>query len=358
MKTNMLPGYTDAMERFRIENLSGDLIPGRVVSAHRERYVVHTADGELDAEITGNMRFAARSAENFPAVGDWVALMVYEGGLGIIHAIFPRSSLLKRRAAGQASGIQVIAANIDYALLLQAVDRDFSPNRLERYLTLCRTAGIEPVIVLTKTDLVTPEEAELLKQRTEQRIPGIPLILLSNQTREGYAALQEYLRPGTTCCMLGSSGAGKSTLVNTLLGKDLMRTDAIGKAAGRGKHVTTHRELIALEKGAFLIDNPGMREVGIAEDGTGIESVFGNIASLSRECRFKDCTHTSETGCAVTEALERGDLDRDSYDNYLKLEKEKEHFESSAEERKRKERIFGKILKDYQKKNLKNKNNP
>ncbi len=356
MTNNPLPGFTDAMEKFRIENMSGDLTPGRVVAAHRERYVVHTADGELDAEITGNMRFAARSGEDFPAVGDWVALMVYEGGLAIIHAIFPRSSLLKRRAAGQASGIQVIAANIDYALLLQAVDRDFSPNRLERYLTLCRTAGIEPVIVLTKTDLITPAEAQLLKMKTEQRIPGIPIILLSNQTREGYAALQEYLTPGTTCCMLGSSGTGKSTLVNTLSGKELMRTDAIGKAAGRGKHVTTHRELIALEGGAFLIDNPGMREVGISDDGTGIASVFGSIASLSGMCRFKDCTHTSETGCAVTEALEKGELEQDVYDNYIRLEKEKEHFETSAEERKRKERIFGKILKDYQKRDLKNKN--
>jgi ribosome biogenesis GTPase len=310
---------------------------------------VWTEKGELEAEIIGNMRFTAKSREDFPAVGDWVSLIVYDGESAIIHQVFPRYSILKRQAIGQFGEIQIIATNIDFAFLVQAADRDFNINRLERYLTICNTSGVKPVIVLTKTDLIDEPALKNIIESIKARIGHVPVLAISNETREGYEAVNALIEKGKTYCMLGSSGVGKSSLVNNLSGKTLMRTDAISQSTHKGRHVTTNRGLVVLENGGILIDNPGMREVGIADAGSGLEITFDLIFQLSRDCKFKDCTHTSEVGCAVLEAVENGEIDHASYENYQKMGREKAHFEATIAEKRKRDKEFGKIMKNYKK---------
>jgi ribosome biogenesis GTPase len=342
-------GYNNELEESRIEHKLDSFDIGRVIAEHKERYIVKTAGGECEAEITGNMRFTAKSREDFPAVGDWVAITAYDAEFAVIHKILPRFSIIKRQAVGQFGEIQIIAANIDYAFLVQAVDRDFNINRLERYLTICNTSGVKPVIILSKTDLIDEPKLNEILSSIKARIKDIPVFAISNETQNGYKALSEFVEKGKTYCMLGSSGVGKSTLLNNLSGRTIMRTDAISESTNKGRHVTSHRELIILESGGILIDNPGMREVGIADTAGGLEITFDAIVRAAKNCKFGDCTHMNEAGCGVLEAVEKGAIDRASYENYLKMEREKAHFESTVAERRKKDKEFGKIMKNYKK---------
>lgn len=342
-------GYNDEIENFRMEHNLENFEIGRVISEHRERYIIKTINGEFEAEITGNMRFNAKNRADFPAVGDWVTLTTYESDFAIIHNILPRFSTIKRQAIGQFGEVQIIATNIDYAFLVQAVDRDFNINRLERYLTICNSSKVKPIIILTKTDLIDEIQINEIVNSIKIRIKNVPIIPISNETKKGYEAINTIIEKGKTYCMLGSSGVGKSTLLNNLSGKMLMRTDAISLSTNKGKHVTSHRELIILENGGILIDNPGMREVGIADTASGLETTFDRIGRLSGNCRFKDCTHTNEKGCSVLEAVEKGEIDKASYENYLKMEREKAHFESTLEEKRKKDKDFGKMVKTFKK---------
>jgi len=348
-------GYNDKLEKLRIENNLKDFEIGRVISEHKERYFVKTEKGELEAEITGNLRFSAKSREDFPAVGDWVALTIYDSDFSIIHKILPRFSIISRQTVGQFGEIQIIATNIDYAFLVQTVDRDYNVNRLERYLTMCYSSKVSPIIVLTKTDLINEQQVAEIIDNINQRIKNIPIIAISNETQDGYEELKKIIEKGKTYCMLGSSGVGKSTLLNNLSGRTIMRTDAISKSTNKGRHVTSHRELIVLENGGILVDNPGMREVGIADTAYGLETTFDKIVSLSQNCKFKDCSHTNKIGCSVIEAVEKGEIDKNSYENYLKMEREKAHFESTVAERRKKDKDFGKMQKNYKKNMNKNK---
>jgi ribosome biogenesis GTPase len=342
-------GYNDQLEQFRKDHDLNGFEIGRVIAEHKERYIARTAENEYEAEITGNMRFTAKSREDFPAVGDWVALTTYGSDFAIIHKIFPRFSIIKRQAVGQFGEVQVIATNIDYAFLVQAVDRDFNINRLERYLTICNSSSINPIIVLSKTDLINELQISGIMERIKDRIKDVPVIALSNKSQDGYDAVKKSIEKGKTYCLLGSSGVGKSTLLNNLSGRSIMRTDSLSQSTNKGRHVTSHRELIILENGGIVVDNPGMREVGIADSANGLETTFAIIVSLSRKCKFSDCTHTSETGCSVLEAVGKGEIDKASYENYLKMEREKAHFESTAIERRKKDKDFGKLLKNYKK---------
>ena len=348
-------GYTDKLEKFRINNHLSSFEVGRIISEHKERYIIKTGSGEFDAEITGNMRFTAKNREDYPAVGDWVSFSAFDNDFAIIHQILPRFSTIKRQAVKQFGEIQIIATNIDFAFIVQAVDRDFNINRIERYLTICNSSKVSPVIVLTKTDLINQQRLSEILASIETRIKNVPVFAISNQTQEGYEAIKATIEKGKTYCMLGSSGVGKSTLLNNLSGKTIMRTDTISQSTNRGRHVTSHRELIVIENGGILIDNPGMREVGIADTSGGLEITFDMIFSLSKNCKFKDCTHTSEISCAVLEAIENGEIDKASYQNYLKMEREKAHFESSVEEKRKKDKEFGKMLKNFKKDMKKNK---
>lgn len=342
-------GYNDFFEKFREENERNGFETARVIAEHRERYVVKTTNGEFDAEITGNLRYNAESREDFPAVGDWVAISAFDSEFAVIHKVFPRQSVIKRQAVGQSGDVQIIAVNIDFAFLVQAVDRDFSINRLERYLTICNSSNVKPLILLTKTDLIDDVRLAEILESVKQRIDDVNVIAVSNETQSGYDDVKAVIEKGKTYCMLGSSGVGKSTLLNNLSGKALMKTDSISESTNRGKHVTTHRELILLESGGLLIDNPGMREVGIADSEGGLEITFDKIFELAENCKFKDCTHTLETGCAVLESVENGEIEKDSYDNFMKMEKERKHFESTTAEKRRKDKRFGKMMKNYKK---------
>jgi ribosome biogenesis GTPase len=349
-------GYNNKLEKFRIENNFDSSEIGRVIAEHKERYIVMTIKGEFEAEITGNVRFTAKSREDFPAVGDWIALKNYDSDFAIIHKLFPRFSIIKRQAVSQFGDIQIIATNIDYALIVQAVDRDFNINRLERYLTICNSAKVRPVIILSKTDLKNELQINGILESIKARIRNVPVIAISNETLNGYETIKMFIKKGKTYCMLGSSGVGKSTLLNNLSGKAIMRTDTLSQSTNKGKHVTSHRELIILENGGILIDNPGMREVGVTDSSGGLEITFDMIVRLSQSCKFKDCTHTCEIGCCVVEAVKKGKLDKAFYENYLKLEREKVHFESTVSERRKKDKVFGKMVKNFKKEMNKNEN--
>ena len=342
-------GYNNYFEKSRIEkNLEGFEV-GRVIAEHKERYIVKNEKGEFMAEITGNLRFSASSRSDFPAVGDWVALITQDSDFALIHSILPRFSVLSRKAVNKFGELQIIASNIDYGLIVQAVNRDFNVNRLERYLTLCYTSNIEPIIVVSKTDLINEQHLNDLLGKINNRVESVPVIPVSNETQAGVNKLKKLLHKGKTYCLLGSSGVGKSSLINSLIGENRMKTAAISESIDRGKHITTHRELIPIVNGAILIDNPGMREVGIADSSDGLESTFEKIYDLSQECRFSDCTHTTEKDCAVKLAIENGEIDASYFQNYLKLEREKEHYESTVAEKRRKDKDFGKMIKHFKK---------
>ncbi|MCX6307263.1 MAG: ribosome small subunit-dependent GTPase A, partial [Bacteroidia bacterium] len=278
-------GFNDSLEPFRLDGFE----IGRIIAEHKERYVVLTLQGEFDAEITGNLRFTATKREDFPAVGDWVTLTPYDADVAIIHSILPRFSTIKRQAVGQFGEVQLIATNIDFAFIIQAADRDFNINRLERYLILCNSSKVVPIIVLSKTDLIDERRLQEIVESIKTRIEQVLILPISNETKQGYDALKAVLKPGRTYCMLGSSGVGKSTLLNTLSGRSIMKTNTISTSTNKGRHVTSHRELILLKDGGILIDNPGMREVGIADTTEGLERTFDKIVQLSRQCKFKDC---------------------------------------------------------------------
>jgi len=344
-------GYNVELENFRKSQNLDAFEVGRVISEHKERYIVKTAEKEYDGEIIGNLRFTAHHRSDFPAVGDWVAISEYDDNKVLIHAVFPRKTIIERQAVGKHGEKQIIATNIDYAFIVQAVDRDFNINRMERYLTICNTANVSPIIVLNKIDLINDNELSELVSKVQERIKQVPIIPISNESQKGFVKLKENIEKGKTYCLLGSSGVGKSTLLNNLSGRALMKTNAISTSTNKGRHVTSHRELIVLENGGILIDNPGMREVGIADSKEGIETTFSEIIELAKYCKFKDCTHTTEVGCAVLKAVESGTIDQLSYKNFLKMEREKEHFESTVAEKRKKDKDFGKMMKHYKKSN-------
>lgn len=339
-------GYNDELEKFKIEQHLDSFETGRVITEHKERYIVKTERGEFEAEISGHMRYAAKGRRDYPAVGDWVTLTAHNTDFAIIHKIFPRKSIIERQAVGQFGEIQVIAANVDYAFITQAADRDFNINRVERYITICHSAKVKPIIILSKTDLVNKIELESLMTELKSRIKNVPVIPVSNQTKTGYDQLRRTLLKGKTYCFLGSSGVGKSTVISNLIGQQMLKTSYISTSTGKGRHTTNRRELNVLENGCILIDNPGMREVGIADTGGGLEITFDRIVQLSGDCKFSDCTHTHEEGCAVKDAVEKGVIDKASYENYLKMEKEKRQFETSVAEKRQKDKAFGKLCKE------------
>ncbi|MBK8800489.1 MAG: ribosome small subunit-dependent GTPase A [Fibrobacteres bacterium] len=342
-------GYDSRLEASRLANGYQDLEIGRVVAEHRTRHIVATISGEVDAEVKGSIRFSATARADLPAVGDWVALDRPEASSALIHAILPRSSAISRQASGGSGEVQVIATNVDHAILVQAIDRDFNLNRMDRYLAICRDARIAPVVLLTKIDLIDPARLAEIRREAETRTGGAPVLAVTSNTPDGYASLESLMERGRTYCLLGSSGVGKSTLLNRLSGREVMRTDAISGSTGKGRHVTSHRELVVLDNGAILIDNPGMREVGLALGETRIESGLGPMAPYDGYCRYRDCTHTAEAGCAILAALESGRIDRSAYENWRKLEKEREHFESTTAQRRKKDRSFGKMVDSYKK---------
>lgn len=345
-------GYSESLENYRKENQLEDFEVGRVAVEHKERYIVKTASQEFDAEITGNLRFSAQERADFPAVGDWVALSIFDDSMALIHHVFPRKSVLQRQAVGKFSEKQIIATNIDFAFIIQGIDHDFNINRLERYLTVCKTAKVEPIILLSKIDLIENGELKIKIEKIQSRHSNIPIIPFSNLSKKGYEQINEKLQKSKTYCIIGSSGVGKSTLINNLSGDELMQTSSISSSTKKGRHTTSHRELFLLKNGAILIDTPGMREIGITEN---VEEIFDEIVELSKHCKFKDCSHIHEEGCAILEAIENEEIDRAIYENYQKMQREAQHFQTSVADKRRKDKALGKLYKQIIKNKKKNK---
>lgn len=347
-------GFSSDLEQYRKDNNLDSFNIGRVISEHKDRYIVKTDVDEFDSELIGNLRFTAETQYDLPCVGDWVAISEYDKNKALIHSVYPRTSILERKAVGKFGKAQIIATNLDFGLIVQSVNRDFNINRIERYLTICNSAKIKPIIILSKIDLIEKPELDKILNQIKERIKDTPIIAISNQSQEDVDKIKSKLSKEKTYCLLGSSGVGKSTLINNLVGEKLMDTNEISERIDRGKHVTTHRELI-VSKNGILIDNPGMREVGISNDTMGIEITFNDIVNLSYQCKFKDCTHVNEKGCAILKALETEDIDEESYINFQKMQRERDFYESDSVERKKKDKSFGKMIKNVKKQRKNNK---
>jgi ribosome biogenesis GTPase / thiamine phosphate phosphatase len=324
-------GWTEQLTTEFEPHLAAGLVPGRVAVQHRGQYDVLTEAGELRADVAGRLLHEAATEAELPVVGDWVAVAPRsDEGAGTIHAVLPRRTRISRKTPWLAAKEQVLAANVDTVLLTTSLNEDFNLRRLERYLATAWDSGAEPVIVLTKSDL-HPDPAAAAAE-VESIAFGVPVLVVSAPTGEGLDDVADIVRPGRTLVLLGSSGVGKSTLVNTLAGEELLATNEL-RDDGRGRHTTTHRQLVVLPSGGLVIDTPGLRELQLWEVGQGVEYSFEDVTELFQHCRFNDCAHQTEPGCAVRAALEDGTRDPVRWESYLKLQRELEHLERRLDKR-------------------------
>jgi ribosome biogenesis GTPase len=331
------------------ELCGSDQSAARVTAVDRDRYLVRDQRGEVPAELTGRLLHLAESSEDLPCVGDWVCVRYRDSATrASIHGVLPRRSFLRRKAAGRDVEFQMIAANIDVAFIVQACHFDFNVRRLERYLVMVREGRIRPVVLLTKTDLVAPDELERMLGDIRRTGVEADVVGVSNVTGEGVERVRALMAPGKTYCLLGSSGVGKTTLINRLLGDGELETREVSHT-GEGRHTTTRRHLIVLENGALLIDMPGMRELGLLGASEGIDETFADIDALAAGCRYPDCSHGGEPGCAVRAAIGRRELSEEHLRSYLKLRKESAFHELSHAERRGKDRAFGRFVHAWKK---------
>lgn len=299
------------------------LLPARVASETRGRYLLLGPDGTHQAQLSGKFLFDARQREDLPAVGDWVAFSPFNEDEGVIHAVLPRRTLFARKAAGSSHVEQIIAANLDVVFLAMALNQDYNLRRLERYLVLAWESGADPVVLLTKADLCEDLDARVGEVTA---IAGIaPVLVTSSLSGDGLERVRALITSGRTAGILGSSGAGKSTLINALLGGEFLATGSIREDDGRGRHTTTRRELILLPGGGLILDTPGMRELGLWEGASGMEAAFDDVEALTHACRFSDCAHEAEPGCAVRRAVSEGTLSAERLESFQKLQRELAH---------------------------------
>jgi ribosome biogenesis GTPase len=341
-------GFT---ERYEMEVYIEGCIPARVTEVHREMYKVVSTHGESNAKLKGSLYKITESAEDFPAVGDFVYLRYNEQGDSQIVKVCPRKSKFSRpdysgHASGYAKTIleQVVAANFDYVFILASLNYDFNMNRILRYITVAWESGGTPVVLLTKADLIE-DYSEQLKQVQNQAI-GVDVIVVSAVTGVGLDQVAEYMKPMNTVVFLGSSGVGKSTMVNALAGEEVMYVNAIREDDSKGRHTTTHRQLVLLKNGVMIIDTPGMRELGMWDITEGLGEAFSDIEELFSDCSFSDCTHKSEPGCAVLDAIKNGTLEHSRWKNYLQLKGEVKYAEDKAGYLRKKKEFFKKVNKD------------
>ena len=322
----------------------------RVITVHKDSYTINNGKGELSAEVTGKLMFSAESPLDYPATGDWVIAQYYDkNSFAIISEIVTRKSVLKRKTSGKNIEFQLIATNIDTGLIVQSLDTNYNLRRLERYLVMVNESDIQPVVLLSKSDLLPVDEIDKKITEIQALIPDIRVVPFSNKDQTGLQHVKELLVPWKTYCLLGSSGVGKTTLINNLQDEVRLKTHSVREKDGKGRHITTRRQLINLKNGAMIIDTPGMRELGNFAVDTGIHSTFDEIAELSNQCRYNDCSHTQEQGCSILAALKDGIISQERYQNFIELNKESAFYEMSYLEKKRKDKKFGKFVKSVMK---------
>jgi ribosome biogenesis GTPase len=322
----------------------------RVITVHKDSYTINNGEGDVSAEVTGKLMFSADSSLDYPATGDWVIAQYYDNNsFAIISEIVTRKSVLKRKTSGKNIEFQLIAANIDTGLIVQSLDTNYNLRRLERYLVMVNESDIQPVVLLSKSDLLPVNEIDKKITKIQALIPDIRVVPFSNKDQTGLQHVKELLVPWKTYCLLGSSGVGKTTLINNLQDEVRLKTHSVREKDGKGRHITTRRQLINLKNGAMIIDTPGMRELGNFAVDTGIHGTFDEITELSAQCRYNDCSHTQEQGCSILAALKDGIISQERYQNFMKLIKESAFYEMSYLEKKRKDKKFGKFVKSVMK---------
>ena len=336
------------------DNVDSDSLEGleisRVIAVHKDSYTITNGETDVFAELIGKILYSAASPIDYPAVGDWVLAKFYdEKSFSIIHRIIKRKSLLKRKTPGKKIDFQLIAANIDAAFIVQSLDDNFNLRRLERYLVMINESNIRPIVLLSKSDLLTSEEVTSRIGDIHQIMPRLLVQPFSNENESGLKSVRDLLTPGQTYCLLGSSGVGKTTLLNNLIGESVFKTKTVREKDSKGRHATTYRQLIKLDCGAMVVDTPGMRELGNFSVETGLDETFAEIIELSQQCQFNDCTHVTEKGCAVLNAVEDGKLSEKRYQNYIKMNKESIYNEMSYLEKRQKDKQFGKFCKTVMK---------
>ncbi len=321
----------------------------RISAVDRGSYLIRNQTKEVPAELAGKFYFEAESPVDLPCVGDWVTVQYHSNdAAAIIHEVFPRKTFLRRKSAGEKIIFQMIAANIDVAFIVQSCHFDFNVRRMDRYVVMAADGGVEPIVVLTKTDLIASEELEQKVAAITSSSIAARVLTLSNITGIGFDEFQQVLVSGRTYCLLGSSGVGKTTLLNRLIGQDAFDTRSVS-GTGEGIHTTSRRQLIVLNQGSMLIDTPGMRELGLLGVSEGVNQGFEDIVRLSRNCRYPDCGHTQEPGCAVRAAVTSGALADDRYSSYIKLKNESEYHELSYIDKRKKDKAFGRFIKSAKK---------
>jgi ribosome biogenesis GTPase len=320
-------GYDSQLDTFIQSHDLADFEIGRVIRESKQKYIIKTQLGNFNGQISGKLMHEAKSRADYPAVGDWVAIKQMEEREAIIHEILPRKTIIERQAIGRFGKKQTIAANVDTAFVLQDIAHDFNLNRLDRLIAIGFASKIQPVVILTKIDVEEKSELADKAAQIKKRFTDIPILFLSNKSMEGFSAIQQLIEYGKTYCFIGASGAGKSTLINNLVGEKVMLTKSLREKSNKGQHTTSHRELFILKDSGILIDTPGMRELGVAESYKTLEATFEIIFTLSESCKYSDCTHLIEPGCAVRLALENNEIDQSYYDNFHKMKEEQNQFE-------------------------------
>ncbi len=339
-------GFSDWFRSRLDADKASDHDIARVIAVHKDRYSLTDGIREAFGELSGNLFYSANSAIDLPTTGDWVYADFYDDDThAIIHGLIPRKTLLKRKTAGKLVDFQLIAGNIDVAFIIQSVDYNFNLGRLERYLVMVNESGITPVILLSKCDLIPQHEVDEFISSISNIAPHVLVLAFSNLSGENVDSIKCSFEHGKTYCLLGSSGVGKTTLLNSLLGNGQFETQSVSKKHSKGRHTTTSRELIRLENGVTLIDTPGMRELGNLSVEVGIDETFPEITEFAQRCKFSNCSHTSETGCAILSAIKSGELSEQRYKNYIKVTNESAFNEMSYFEKRKKDRALGKLIK-------------
>jgi len=342
-------GYSD-WHRNSLRNSAGsETEVARIIAVDRDRYMIGCEFGSIPAELTGKIAYCAETTEDMPCVGDWVLVDYYDQNAhAIVRDILPRKTILQRKSSGARVDYQLIAANIDVAFIVQSCDVDYNLNRLDRYIVMTKDGGIDSILLLTKSDLIEDSNLESMIEEV-RREHSLYVIPLSSTSGAGYDRLRDTLKKGKTFCLIGSSGVGKSTILNKLVGKEEFATNTVREKSAKGRHTTTRRQLVILDNGALFVDTPGMRELGMLGFGLGIDESYEDIAAIAERCRFSNCSHTTEKGCAVLLSVAEGELTAERLQSYLKLMNESKYYEMTYLEKRKKDKAFGKMVKNYMK---------